>query len=302
MDCQDPIATLLAFYANGTLPEEERRRVEAHLDGCIDCRALLGLAQLAHEEMSASALDPVGHVQAQLLVEFVENPVALGEETRAWVSSHLEGCEVCASVVPVLRGLPAGARSEALDIGRPSSAAPASARLWEFLKATVLRPIPAMAYLAVAVVGVVWILRGGGPGLVEQDPAVLLPPAIPVHGEIAMRGEEVASPPLRLDASPGVPVRLALHTDLDPEETAPGAPKLHLLLRHGTDVLWSAVVDPGTIPPDGVLEMTLRPDRLPRNVPLELALVHDPVGERPPLFLKMILLSEPGESRNPDRP
>ena len=300
MDCPDPIATLLAFHANGTLSEEDGNRVEAHLAGCIECRALLGLARLARAGMS-TGFDPARHVQAQLLAEFVETPEALGEETRAWVASHLQGCDVCASVVPVLRGLPAVARGETRDVGRSSVAAP-PARLWELLKATVLRPVPAMAYLAIAAIGVVWILRGGGTGPVEPDPAALLPAPIPVHGEIAMRGGETASSPLRIVAPPGAQVRLALRTDLDPEETSPSAPRLRLVLRRGGDVLWSATVDPGAIPADGVLEMTLQPARLPWEVPLELALERDASGDQPPLFLKRIVLVEPDDSDRPITP
>jgi hypothetical protein len=291
MSCTDPAASLLVFHANGTLVAEERRRVEAHAEGCSECRALLGLATLARGEMADPGFDPVEHVQAQLLSEFVETPEALGEETRAWVASHLQLCDVCASVVPVLRGLDAETGARPMGEASPT----ALVRLWETLKATILRPIPALAYLAVALIGVVWILRGGGPGISEQGPAMLLPVPIVVHGEIAMRGVETAPPPMRIVATAGTPLRLALRTDLDPEETSPGAPRLRLVLRRGTDVLWSAAVDPGTIPADGALEMALQPERLPRDVPLELTLQRDATGEQPPLFLKRIVLAGPDE-------
>ncbi len=297
-DCQDPAASLLAFHANGTLAEEDRRRVESHVAGCIDCSALLGLARLAREEMAAGAFDPAAHVQAQLLSEYVDAPEALEEETRAWVSSHLQGCEVCASVVPVLRQMSGAGWREGID--KPPGFASASARLWEILEATILRPLPAMAYLALVVVGLIWFARTGGPGLVEGDPAALLPPPVPLHAEIEMRGGASAAPPLRLETSPGIPLRLALHTDLDPEETTPGAPRLRLVLRRGNDVLWTAPVDPGTIPGDGVLEMTLRPERFPHGIPLEIALVHDAAAGQAPLFLKRILLAEPGDSPSPE--
>ncbi len=289
MGCSDPVATLLAFHANGTLSLEDLGRVESHLAVCDDCRALHGFARLAREEMADCALDPGEHVQAQVLSEYVEDRGALDEETKRWVSSHLERCEVCASVVPVLRGLSEGPGGHA---SLPESPA-AMARLWELLKGTILRPVPAMAYLALVLVGVAWLARTGGLGRSAGETATLLPSPVPVHGEIAMRGEEATSPPLRLETSPGVPVRLALHTDLDPEEIAPGAPRLRLVLRQGGSVLWSAPVAAGAIPPDGVLEMTLLPDRLPRGIPLDLMLERDGGQEQPPLFYQRLLLAGP---------
>jgi len=292
MSCQSPVAPLLAFYANGTLSPEDRTTVETHLAGCDDCRALLGLARLARQPMAAG-FDPADHVQAQLLAEYVADPGSLEQEARAWVAAHLKDCEVCASVVPVLSGMPDPTRDERSEAGSPA-AVPARARgpawLWGLLKATILHPIPAMTYLAL-VIGLLWLSQSGS-DLRDGAPAALLPPAVGVHGEIAMRGEEVASPPLRLEAPSGAPLHLALYTDLDPEVTGPGAPPLRLVLRHGGDVLWSMTVDHATIPADGVLEMMLRPDQLPRGVALVLSLERES-GPESPLFRKRVLVAEP---------
>ena len=291
MDCPDPIASQIAFYANGTLSEEERRKVEVHVAGCSECRAALGLAQLAREAMG-SGFDPGSHVQAQLLAEYVDGSPALGEETRAWITAHLEGCDVCASVVPVLRSIPGGAHDEAV-VAKASNAAAAASSLWELLKGTVLHPVPALAYLMLVAFGLVWVARTGGPATIERGPAALLPPPVAVHGEIGMRGAPAASPPQRLEAVRGDSLRLALHTDLDPEETSPGALPLRLVLRRGSDVLWSALVEPESIPADGVLEMTLEAARVPRNVPLEVVLQRDSGGGQMPLFLKRIIVAGP---------
>ena len=299
MDCPDPVSSLLAFHANGTLPAEERLKVESHLAGCIDCQAMLGLARLARQEIGAEGFDP-SHVQAQLLSEYVDGSVVLDEQTRAWIASHLQGCDVCASVVPVLRSMPGGAHDQA-GVAKASNAAAAPSRLWELLKGTVLHPVPALAYLMLVAVGLVWVARTGGPATIERGPAALLPPPVAVHGEIGLRGASAASPPQRLEAVRGS-LRLALHTDLDAEETSPGAPPLRLLLRRGSDVLWSALVEPESIPADGVLEMTLEAERVPRNVPLEVVLQRDSGGERMPLFLKRFIVAGPGESPSPDGP
>ena len=290
MDCLDPVSSLLAFYANETLDREDRLRVEAHLSDCDECRALLDLARAARE-MGGGDFDPSGHVQAQLLAEYAGEPEALEAETRARVASHLQACEICASVVPVLRSMPGDGREKRLA----TSVRPAASRLRDLLNATLLRPVPAVAWLALALVVFIWIARGDGTGRIAPDKAVVLPAAIHVQGDVAMRGEEIASAPMRLEAIRGAPLLLALHTDLDPEETAPGSAPLRLVVRRRSEVLWSVTVTPESIPTNGILEMTLLSDRFPHEVPLELSLERDAAGSQAPLFRKTILLAAPAE-------
>jgi hypothetical protein len=61
---------LLPWLVNGTLAEDERRAVEAHLDGCRDCRAELELCvALEREARAAEARAPAPHpVQLERLL------------------------------------------------------------------------------------------------------------------------------------------------------------------------------------------------------------------------------------------
>jgi len=280
MDCRDPLASLVAFHANGTLGAEDRERVEAHLGGCAECREEYELARAAREEMGSGSHELRDHVQAQLLAEYADRPQSLETETLEWVESHLAACEVCESVLPALRG------TSSVRTDEEESAA-GGGRLWRFLAGTILRPAPALAYLLLAMAGVYWFATSDRGSL--DEPAGLLSPAVHLYGEIAMRGGDDEAPPVRLEPVDDAPFRLALHTDLDPEDLSSEAGPLRLLLRRGGDVLWSARVEPGSIPPDGVLEMTLQPGRLPRDVPLEVALLPVP-GAEPPLFSQRIIL------------
>ncbi len=286
MSCPDPAAKLLAFLANGTLDETQRLQVEAHVAGCDECRRLLGLARAAREQMRDPEFDPEAHVQAQLLAEYVDRPEALEVEPRAWVASHLQACDVCASAVTTLRSMAAPPQTLKPERG--------SRGLWSLLAGTILRPLPALAYLLVAAAGLTWIARTPGPApLPPQPPAGLLPAPVSIREEISMRGGGNAPEPVRVPVKPGGPVRLALQTDLDPEDTAPGAPPLHLALRRGETTLWSTAVAPDSIPPDGVLEVVLQPGALPLAVPLELTLTAGTGGGRTPLFARSIVLEQP---------
>jgi hypothetical protein len=55
MTCTHPDAELLPFLINGTLPADDRRRVEAHAAGCAQCRADLGVWQDLRDAVQADA-------------------------------------------------------------------------------------------------------------------------------------------------------------------------------------------------------------------------------------------------------
>lgn len=285
-ECADPARVLLVFHANGKLDDEDRRRVESHLGGCDDCRELLELARGARGEAEGGDFYPLDHVQSQLLTEYVDRPESLDEETRSWVGSHLEGCDECRSVVPVLHQVP-GASGERLSVERPVSM---TSRLWDFLGNTILAPVPAMAWLVLVLAGLVWIAWTGGPAPLEENHVQILPAPSPVFGDLPVRSGRSAPEPLRLEISGDALLRLALHTDLDPEDTAPGAPGMRLALKRDDEVLWSAAVDPATIPPDGVLEVAMRSGSLPLRTPLQIVLLAEG-SEQAPLFTRTIIVS-----------
>ncbi len=304
MSCRSPLSDLVAFLANGTLSGAEARDVESHIAGCDECRRLLEVARLAREAMAGGSFDPAAHVQAQLLAEYADGPGDIEEAPRAWVESHLSGCDVCASMVRVLREMPRPADDADADAGR-EPAIPETRqgfRVWSFLGSTVLSPGPALAYLLVVMAGLIWFARTGAPDPTSPDPVELRAPGIPVQGDITMRGAGSEAPPLQVPAPWGLPVQLALRTDLDPEQRGSGAPRLRLTLRRGSELLWSAPVEPESIPPDGVMELTLHPDQLPASVPLELTLETDTGEDAAPLFARKIILVQPPGSQSVDRP
>jgi hypothetical protein len=290
-ECRDRIATQLAFYANGTLPEALRAEVEAHVTVCEECHRLLAVAHLSREQMGS--IDSDAHVQAQLLAEFADGTGEIAEEARARVASHLEECDVCAGAVKTLREISKGASEQGRRaVSRDPMKAGAGSASWlrTLLASTILQPVPALSYLVVAAAGLTWIAFHQGPRLIPTEPADLLPAPIAVNEDVSLRGEGAGAPPLQVPSLPGAVVRLELHTDLDREERAPGAPMLLLMLRHGEEILWSSPVAPESIPPDGTLEVILRPDELPREVALELTLTVD--GGLAPLFSRSIMLVE----------
>ncbi|HET6277320.1 MAG TPA: zf-HC2 domain-containing protein, partial [Candidatus Polarisedimenticolia bacterium] len=100
----DPIAQLIPWYANGTLEEVDRQRVESHLPDCPSCYGLLvharSFRRLAPSRSQAELLD---HVEGHLLVQYAEEPDRLDADTRRFVSMHLGACEVCAGALEILQ-------------------------------------------------------------------------------------------------------------------------------------------------------------------------------------------------------
>jgi len=241
----DTIAPLLPWHANGTLGADERAAVVEHLAGCADCRALSAPATafraLAERVPRGRLLD---HVQAQLLVEFVEAPETLGDEPRAWVAGHLAACDICGEAAEILRdmgALPAAvlegaspgraAAAESVRDGGPRSAL---ARLWDRLSISVLRPLPALVYLVVALLALPGLRRTfapepppqtppvetpSDPGPAATAPPVVLSPPQRIRAAIEMRGGGQAAPgPALIRVAPGRPLLLEIDPDLDRED------------------------------------------------------------------------------------
>jgi len=235
----DPIAPLLPWYATGRLAAAENARVEEHLAGCDECRELLaltrGFRRLAAQVRQETLFD---HIHAQRLVEFAENPGAFEPEARRSVTSHLRECASCSGELEILQ-----------DIGR-SVMAGDSTTLWERLSRTVLRPGPALAYLAAVLVLLVALpMRRPAPGPVpapvpaNPPPAipapapsrpsgvVLLPPAIELPGEADYRDGEAPLPPVVVKPmGPAGTLVFSLVTDLTRDDLSETAGRFRVIV------------------------------------------------------------------------
>ncbi len=69
--CAQELKELLPWYANGTLTEEERRRVETHLAQCERCRRELREIQKLRE-LVALSVESVPEPSEELLTQTVE--------------------------------------------------------------------------------------------------------------------------------------------------------------------------------------------------------------------------------------
>jgi hypothetical protein len=134
MDCTETRTRLIAFH-DGELPGDERTRVEAHLDGCAACRALL--ADLSRIDGSAGVPDPGpeywdrfnARVMARVAREADGPDVAPLRPKRGWVRQQMRyfipAVAAAALVVVVVRqaGIDRAARMPAAPA--VESAAPA---------------------------------------------------------------------------------------------------------------------------------------------------------------------------------
>jgi len=143
MDCAAPERELVPFLAAGSLTDDERGRVQAHVDGCAACGAELVASRALFEGLGSA------HLTADEVVD------------AAWggaVPAHLADCAHCRDEVEAVRGSVA-------DLGR-ETARPSVWRRPELAwAAALLLALPAGLYVAAA-------LRGGPPdGPVVRGPS-----------------------------------------------------------------------------------------------------------------------------------
>ena len=98
---------LLAGYVDGALPEGERAVVDAHLRGCAECRADLGLAREARQALASLADEPVpAGVGARATAEAssgsaqVPQDMPVAHRTPRWY--RVSGLAAAAAVVGLL--------------------------------------------------------------------------------------------------------------------------------------------------------------------------------------------------------
>jgi hypothetical protein len=130
MDCRETGTLLIAFH-DGELPENERARVEAHLQGCPACRALL--AGLARADEAAGVPDPGpeywarfnDRVMARVARDPSEPMAVVLRPKRGWVRQQLRylvpAVAAAALVVVVVRHAGMGPGAPAPPVPAPSA-------------------------------------------------------------------------------------------------------------------------------------------------------------------------------------
>src|SRR5262245_40453045 len=98
MVCRDnEMATLLPFYAAGTLTAEERTRVETHLAVCAACQSELPILIAGAQLLQEYGTDLIHeHVRAEQLVEYSHDRAQLNAHAVRRIEFHLRVCSLCA--------------------------------------------------------------------------------------------------------------------------------------------------------------------------------------------------------------
>lgn len=253
----DSIAEAIPWVANGSATDQERRRVESHLPTCEACRELMDQAlELASPGIDATELG--GHPPAAILQTLVEEPGRILEETRDRLEAHLRDCAACRSAVEALGDLELGREARPGTVGKGP---------WSWLAGTILSPVMAAAYLLTLAVGLGWFVTDRPS---PRDGTGILPPAIPLPGEVIFRdapGGE--SPPILLDLppAPDKPVHLSLETDIDDSDLGDPAASFEIRLTQSERIVWSRSVPGSDFSKMGRLDLLL-PSALLRAAPV----------------------------------
>lgn len=147
---------LVPWLPTGTLSEEEKSRLERHLDACPDCSALMRFVSNLREGLLSEA---AAHPTPEEITDFADRNQSISVEARGRIEKHLESCSACRQEVEVLRQV--GETDQTLE--SPGNSMPEESRLsnslssvlrmiWRRLAETVFRPAPALAYAAIATV------------------------------------------------------------------------------------------------------------------------------------------------------
>lgn len=265
----DRYAPLIPWYVNGTLPEEERRALEAHASSCEECRTLL---ETARDLASIRGIDPGAledHPQAAHLERFALSPADLEPALRSWIQEHVGTCRACEDVGRIQRRLAGGADRTTLQ---PHAAV--RDRSWSRAAAIFL------AGALLAGTGSWW--------LASRGPAVQPPPAsgwgiveLPVLSQ-ALRG---APRPVVLVAEDQAAVAIGVSLEL-PEGMGPET-MLRFAIGRGGAAVWSASAPASSVREDlhstGLLTLVLPAGALPAGSYL-MTITESPEGAGAPLL------------------
>ncbi len=236
----ETLEALVPGFEDGTLAPADRARLERHLTDCRDCRELLELARMQREILGRRGADVLlAHVDPVLLTEYSERPESLEPETRRWIEEKLRECRACGEAYARLVEVRSPREVEPAPVPTTSRILP---WIWERLAATILRPAPALAYLALlALLGPFLLVRERG-----DDAPIASGPVLVVPGETGTRdgGDGAEIPPLGVPATtdPGQAVVLLLETEIVETDLRDGRMGLALELRQGDRVVASRAV------------------------------------------------------------
>ncbi|GEM_PF-3606247 len=234
----------IAWYVNGTLDEAGRREVERALADSPKIAALLeqarlnlALAGLASPEEVLSPIHP------RILVDYVEKPETMDPSLRAFVEAEVDKGGPTRECVERLYEVEAALRSAEKGREAIEETPTFFARIWSALAASVLRPVPALAYLLVLAAMVPLLLQGVREPTVA--PAGLLE-RIVVDSDRSVRADGTAETELLAIAgsfAAGDVLLLELRTDLAPEDLERTDLSYRSEILRGGETLWSGMHD-----------------------------------------------------------
>lgn len=310
MSGHDPVARLIPWYAAGTLGPGESAEVEAHLASCEECRGLLALARgfrrMAPETHEA---DLFGHIQAQRLAEFAEDPSALEPDARRFITTHIRACAPCAEALEILEDLgsaPTIGAAEAppdTSTGLLDRARQAWDDLWRRLCRTILRPGPAFAYLAallVLLVALPFRTTSLGPGGDAPEPAPgdgapapipapapgprlairTLPAPIELPEEVVFRDGAEPPPPLQVplpDDAGLLPIEL--RTSIERQDLKDATTRFRVRILQGDAVLFDQVMAGAAFDRRARLTLVLDPSEVNSGIPCKATIARVKPGD-----------------------
>ena len=106
----------------GTIDEQARGELEAHLRECEGCRSLHETVGFLHRALPACDDDP-DHPYADEIVASVLDPESLAPDDREWIVGHVAGCRTCADEAAKVEAVERRMAGESLSPGRPTGRA-----------------------------------------------------------------------------------------------------------------------------------------------------------------------------------
>lgn len=104
MNCDPKIAELLPLYANGSLKDDEKKKVEEHLKACSKCQKELAQTKWLLEGVEKyGEVLLTGHIDSEKLVLYAHSPNELKESERSIIEGHLKDCSECADELKLLQ-------------------------------------------------------------------------------------------------------------------------------------------------------------------------------------------------------
>ncbi|MBU8935035.1 MAG: zf-HC2 domain-containing protein [candidate division Zixibacteria bacterium] len=210
--CQRFQEALPLFFA-GSIGEEEKTELVAHLKGCDECR------QMYQQELAllaTAAADQIGnpltdHVNSDLLDRYVFTPEKLGETQQVRIKEHLAECAICREIVQKIELLPAELDDLVTGYETPliTSIDSLSAQPPEASRPKITKLFPGMWQSALAAAAAIVMLLG-----ISQYPERHDVPMLDIQFPLQMRnaGSELVF------EIPSDPSRLRAKVFVDPED------------------------------------------------------------------------------------